>query len=137
MTLSIKGGCVCQHVRYEIAAEPVRMVNCHCRDCQQMTGSAFAPLLVFLAENARLSGEVHYYPVTSARGSKVERGFCPNCGCPIVTRTDARPDRLLVFAASLDDPSLHRPEVNLWMKSAAPWDHVDPQIPAFETYPPS
>jgi hypothetical protein len=27
--------------------------------------------------------------------------------------------------------------VNLWMKSAAPWDHVDPQIPAFETYPPS
>ena len=104
MTLSIKGGCVCQHVRYEIAAEPVRMVNCHCRDCQQMTGSAFAPLLVFLAENARLSGEVRYYPVTSARGSKVERGFCPNCGCPVVTRTDARPDRLFVFAASLDDP---------------------------------
>jgi len=73
MTSSIKGGCVCKQVRYEIAAEPVRMVNCHCRDCQQMTGSAFAPLLVFLAENARLSGEVRYYAVTSTRGSIVQK----------------------------------------------------------------
>jgi hypothetical protein len=127
-----KGGCACKLVRYEIAAEPVRMFNCHCRDCQQATGSAYAPLLVFPPDKVRVKGDLRYFAVTSERGSKVERGFCPNCGNPVLAKIDDRPDKLFVFAASLDDPSLHRPQANVWMRSATPWDHVNPNVSAFE-----
>ena len=36
------GGCVCDAVSYEITAEPIMMLKCHCRDCQQITGGGFA-----------------------------------------------------------------------------------------------
>jgi hypothetical protein len=37
-----------------------------------------------------------------------------------------------VQAASLDDPALYRPSANIWMRSAVPWDHLDPALPRFE-----
>jgi hypothetical protein len=129
-----KGGCACTQVQYEITADPLRMINCHCRDCQRATGSAYAPLLVFPADSVRVKGDLRYFAVTSERGSKVERRFCPNCGNPVLVKIDDRPDKLYVLAASLDDPSLHRPQANGWMRSATPWDHVDPNVPAFETH---
>jgi hypothetical protein len=101
-----KGGCACKEVRYEITADPLRMINCHCRDCQRATGSAYAPLLVFPADSVRVMGDLRYFAVTSERGSKVERGFCPNCDNPVLVKIDDRPDKLYVLAASLDDPSL-------------------------------
>ncbi len=36
------GGCLCRSVRYECSAEPIAMGNCHCHDCQRVTGSGYA-----------------------------------------------------------------------------------------------
>ncbi|HYV89124.1 MAG TPA: aldehyde-activating protein, partial [Candidatus Polarisedimenticolia bacterium] len=44
MSKKITGGCACGAVHYEIGAEPVFMLNCHCRDCQRATGAAYAPV---------------------------------------------------------------------------------------------
>jgi hypothetical protein len=126
----VKGGCACTRVRYECHAEPLRMINCHCRDCQRATGSAYAPILVFPVDSVHVDGDVRYFAVTAESGARVERGFCPNCGNPVLIKIDTKPDKLCVLAASLDDPSLHRPEVNGWMRSAHKWDYVDPDVPA-------
>ena len=45
MSSSLTGGCQCGAVRYECAAEPLFTGNCHCRDCQRSTGSAYVPAL--------------------------------------------------------------------------------------------
>ena len=36
-----EGGCLCGAVRYESAGDPVFSLQCHCRDCQRQTGSAY------------------------------------------------------------------------------------------------
>jgi hypothetical protein len=36
-------------------------------------------------------------------------------------------------AASLDDPSMFSPQMNIWTRSAPPWHHLDPKLPSFET----
>jgi len=36
---------------------------------------------------------------------------------------------------SLDDPGGFRPEADIFVKSAQPWDHMDPAIPKYDTYP--
>ncbi len=42
MKVPFTGGCLCGTIRYKCSAEPIVMGNCHCRDCQGGTGSAFA-----------------------------------------------------------------------------------------------
>ncbi|PYJ25771.1 MAG: aldehyde-activating protein, partial [Verrucomicrobia bacterium] len=46
MNIPFTGGCSCGAIRYECDAEPIMMFKCHCRDCQQGTGSEFAPGLL-------------------------------------------------------------------------------------------
>lgn len=50
MPLPFSGGCFCGRVRYECDAEPRIAFNCHCRDCQYATGSAYAAVLMVPTE---------------------------------------------------------------------------------------
>jgi hypothetical protein len=129
------GRCACGQVTYETDADPLRMVNCHCRDCQRASGSAYAAILAFPRDAVKLAGDVRYFAVTSERGNKMERGFCPQCGSPLMIKAQASPDALYIAAASLDDPSQHKPTVQIWMKSAQSWDHIDDTVPRFSTRP--
>jgi hypothetical protein len=36
----------------------------------------------------------------------------------------------------LDDPSWFKPDADIFMKSAQPWDHDLPDVPKHDTYPP-
>lgn len=129
--MKFRGRCACGKVAYETDADPVVMMNCHCRDCQRASGTAFAALVLFPVDRFQLLGELKYFAVISERGTTLERGFCPNCGNP-VTIKPARPDMIFIQAASLDDPSLYKPTANIWVRSAAPWDHMDAALPRFE-----
>jgi hypothetical protein len=131
-----RGRCACGQVSYEASADPYRMVNCHCRDCQRASGSGYAALCAFHKDNITLTGEVRYYRSISERGMAIERGFCATCGNPMTIRPHAQPNALYIFAASLDDPALHKPTANIWTKSAHPWDHMDPALPRLETTTP-
>ena len=46
MPQKLSGGCACGAIRYEWAADPLIMMNCHCRDCQKASGSAYAAIVV-------------------------------------------------------------------------------------------
>ena len=45
MLVPFSGGCGCGAIRYEFSAEPAMSLNCHCRDCQRGSGTAYASLL--------------------------------------------------------------------------------------------
>ena len=129
---SLTGGCACGQVRYELTAPPARMLNCHCRDCQRASGSAFAAILIVPADGLRLSGELRYHAVTSERNTRIERGPVR----PAAARSpgnSARGPTSCPPGASLDDPSMFRPQMNIWRRSAPPWRHLDPKLPSFET----
>ena len=126
------GGCACGANRYECNALPLRMVNCHCRDCQRASGSAYSASLIMSAVTVRLvSGEFREYEVVAESGNVARREFCGVCGTPLFARSLARPDFLVVKAASLDDPSWFAPEADVWVESAQPWDQMNPAIPKF------
>ena len=42
MTETFEGGCSCGAVRYRLTSRPMFTHCCHCLDCQNQTGSAFA-----------------------------------------------------------------------------------------------
>jgi hypothetical protein len=45
-------------------------------------------------------------------------------------------DLIGLRVTSLDDPSGFRADADIFVMSAQPWDHMDPAIPKYDTYPP-
>jgi hypothetical protein len=56
MKLQQTGGSQCGKLRYEITEAPQLVYTCHCKDCQRLTGSAFAIGIVVPENGFRLSG---------------------------------------------------------------------------------
>src|SRR6266446_8194054 len=87
------GGCACGAIRYESTAEPVLMLHCHCRDCQQSSGGPFSSFVIVPSEAFKLSqGSLRSHDSPSDAGGKTHRSFCPDCGSPIQVMTDSQPD---------------------------------------------
>src|SRR5208282_260385 len=129
------GGCACGAIRYECTAPPLRMVNCHCRDCQRASGSAYSATLIMTAGSVRLlRGACREHSIVAESGNVARREFCGICGTPLFAGSAARPEFLGVKAASLDDPGWFAPEADVWVQSAQPWDHMHPDIPKFPRF---
>jgi hypothetical protein len=111
------------------------MGNCHCRDCQQATGTAFAAAMLVPREAVAITGDVKYYEVTGESGQTISRGFCPNCGSRLFGKR-ASAEFLSIMAGSLDEPSEFRPTMDLYTASAQPWDYMNPDLPKFTKFPP-
>jgi hypothetical protein len=135
MKLPFTGGCMCGEIRYECSAEPIMMGNCHCRDCQRATGTAFAAAILVLRDAVTITGEVKYYDVTGDSGRIVSRGFCPNCGSRLFSKPPI-PELMGIMAGSLDDPSWFQPRMDIYTASAQPWDCMNPDLPKFAKFPP-
>lgn len=128
MAQSLHGGCACGAVRYETGAAPILMLNCHCRHCQQASGTAYAATVVLPGKAVKMTGELRYHRREGNKGF-VERGFCPTCGSPVALKLDRFPDLIAVHAASLDDPAMYRPAMDIFTASAQPWDCMNPDLP--------
>ena len=133
---TIKGGCTCGAIRYELSAEPIMAVACHCRDCQYSTGGGPANVIgMSKAALAITKGAPRAYWSISEKGNRVARHFCAECGTPLFAESAATPDFIGVKIGSLDDPSRFKPAVNIWVKSAQPWTYIDPALMKFEKNP--
>jgi hypothetical protein len=135
MPASFSGGCACGAIRYECTAEPLAMSNCHCRDCQRASGSAFFPGVYVAKANLTIKGNATYYENVADSGQTQRRGFCRECGSPVFVRPLAYPNLVGLWAGSLDDPSWYQPAVDIWTASAQPWDSMSLTVPKIKTGP--
>ena len=126
---SFTGGCACGAVRYTCSGAPKLSLNCHCRDCQRLSGSAYlAAIIVDRTTFHFTQGIPKYYAVTAANGMTKRQGFCAGCGAPVVVMLDGRPHIIAITVGSLDDPGKYRPLADMWVASAQPWDCMDPAV---------
>jgi hypothetical protein len=134
----LTGGCACGAVRYECGADPIAMFNCHCRTCQQVSGSAYVPVVLLPAQAFRLTrGTLRHHLLPSEKGGQHKRGFCGDCGSRLTGGESTEPREWIgVTASSLDEPSQYRPTFDIFVASAQPWDLLDPKLPKHDKYPP-
>ena len=135
--MNLSGQCLCGAVKYECLAEPVLSGNCHCKDCQRASGGAYAPTFFVSATAISIQGEVKYYDNVGGSGKIVSRGFCPNCGSQLFSKSESLPGLIGVRAGSLDDASQYHPHVDIFVSRAAPWDYIPPGAAAFPEMPPN
>ncbi|MFS8183178.1 GFA family protein [Pseudovibrio denitrificans] len=122
MTEQLTGGCACGEVRYEADGEIEFSFNCHCRKCQQATGTGHSSAFAVATNQVQFQGEIREYKASSDNGAATYSGFCPTCGSPLTSRTERFPDRIYIHAATLDDPSRFSPAFTVFEEAAQPWD---------------
>lgn len=136
MNVPFTGGCACGAIRYRCMGAPRYMGNCHCRDCQQVTGSAYFPcVLVKESEFTVERDEPSWFERPADKGHPMHRGFRPGCGSPLFLVNGANTAHRAVYAGSLDDPSWYRPSREIDVASAQPWCPMHPDIPHDEGMP--
>lgn len=122
------GRCLCGEIIYSVDTEPLFTGNCHCKDCQRSSGSAFVPALVFLEKRVSIIGQAKYFESSSDSGSIHTRGFCSNCGSQLFAKFSTMPSMLGIKAGTLDHSSHYVPKLDFYVASAAPWDFMNPEL---------
>jgi hypothetical protein len=137
ITTPFSGGCACGAIRYEATAQPLLMLHCHCRDCQRSSGGPSSSFVIVPKEAFGITqGSMRFHDSSSEAGGHTHRGFCGDCGSPILARNDFNPDIIAIRTASLDDPSWFTPQMDIWTSDAHPWDQMNSALPKFDKYPP-
>lgn len=133
MKIPFSGGCACGAIRYECTAEPIAMFKCHCRDCQRVSGGAYSPVVLVSSSAFKVTqGELRYHFTDSQRGGRHKRGYCVDCGSRL---TGSPSDKIGILAGSLDDPTVFRPSMDIFICDVQPWDRMDPDSLKHDDYP--
>ncbi|MGB3625652.1 MAG: GFA family protein [Henriciella sp.] len=133
------GGCACGKVRYRLTTEPMITHCCHCRRCQQETGSAFVINGVIEMSAINHLGEAPETigtPTDSGQPQLIDR--CPNCHVAVWSQyTMGRGRGVFVRLGTLDAPDAIAPDVHIYTKSRLPWVTLTDDKPQFEEFYPS
>ncbi|MDZ7629179.1 MAG: GFA family protein [Parvularculaceae bacterium] len=127
VSLPLAGGCACGALRYELTAPPLMIYNCHCANCQKITGSAFTvAATVFESALSFTKGAPKRTSWTADSGNERFGLFCGDCGSRIAngqTGKDGAPSvgMLSLRAGTFDDTSWVEPVGDIWTKSAQGW----------------
>tara|TARA_B100001115_G_scaffold157623_1_gene130221 strand:+ start:63 stop:482 length:420 start_codon:yes stop_codon:yes gene_type:complete len=130
------GGCLCGNIKYEFKRKDVVSAgHCHCKDCQRITGSGKATIVFIRTNDLKINEDYKVFSVTGYDGTNVHRGFCPNCGSPIISFVTEQPNLRFIKAGSLDNSDWLKIESSFWSVSSCKWDPVNESLPSYPRNP--
>jgi len=130
------GGCLCGNIRYEFKRKDVVSAgHCHCKDCQRITGSGKATIVFIRTNDLKINEDYKVFSVTGYDGTNVHRGFCPNCGSPIISFVTEQPNLRFIKAGSLDNSDWLKIESSFWSVSSCKWDPINESLPSYPRNP--
>ena len=107
--MNLKGGCYCGEIRYEINGELQTSFQCHCRECQYITGGNPNVVVVFAQNDFRyILGSIQTFARDDLE-TPVLRHFCSKCGTGIGSQSPSRPNSMIVKVGTLDGQSFFEP----------------------------
>lgn len=122
VTLPQTGGCHCGALRYELAAPPLMIYNCHCTNCQKITGSAFTVAATIPEAAFRFTKGAPKTVEWKSDAGNIRFGyFCADCGTRIAHGQIPSIGMLSLRAGTFDDTSWVEPVGDIWTRSAQKW----------------
>ena len=125
----MEGGCLCGAVRFRTDGAPTRVKVCHCRMCRKASGAPMMAWATFPRDR------VTFFPATPKlrrSSERAQRGFCADCGSPLVWQ---QPDgtSLDLAVGAFDDPDALAPSEHIWTESRVRWLNLTDQLPRYRT----
>ena len=134
--MKIEGGCYCGQVRYSFEGDPAMAMQCHCRECQYITGGNPNTFVIVPEDGfSYTQGEPASFTRTDIENA-VTRFFCPNCGTAIGTKSPRAAGSMVLKVGTMDDPTLFGgPDIAIFTCDKQPFHHIADGLPSFETVP--
>ncbi len=133
--MKLTGGCYCKGIRYSYEGDIKASLQCHCRECQYITGGHPNAIVIFDLEGFNYEkGTPSSFKRTDLE-RPVTRFFCPTCGTAIGTQTPMRPGAMVVKVGTLDDPSVYKPQIAIFTVDKQAFHHIPDDVKAFERRP--
>ncbi|HKE11518.1 MAG TPA: GFA family protein [Myxococcota bacterium] len=134
--MKLEGGCYCGALRYSAEGDPLFKGQCHCRECQYISGGH--PNAVIAMPAARFS-----YTKSSPKqfrrsdlSNPVTREFCADCGTHILAKSPSLPGAVILKVGTLDDPGVYGgPQMVIFTIDKQSFHHVPQGVPVFERTP--
>lgn len=128
----LKGGCYCGKTRYSCEGEAVMKAQCHCRECQYISGGGPNYFMIMPLDGfSYTSGEVSQFTRDDIENART-RDFCPNCGTHILTRLPGRP-LVVLKVGTLDNPADYPgPDSAIFTIDKQHFHEIPEDLPAFE-----
>lgn len=134
--MKLDGGCYCGALRYSFEGDAIYQGQCHCRECQYITGGH--PNAVFGLPAAAFQytkGEPQKF-TRADLPAPVTREFCGTCGTHICGRPQQAPI-VNLKVGTLDDPSIFGTvQFAIYVKDKQPFHHLPDGAMSFEAAPP-
>jgi len=134
-SMKLTGRCYCGDIQYEFEGEAQGALQCHCRECQYITGGNPNVIMVLPESGFKFTRGA---PASFARSDlerPVTRYFCAHCGTGMGTRSPARPGSFILKVGTLDDPGPHAPGLHVFTRSRIDWVEIPSGVPQFAESP--
>ena len=133
--MKLKGRCYCGKIKYEINGDIQASFQCHCRECQYITGGQPNTAMVFSEKDFSFSEGKPSIFSRSDLENPVSRYFCGNCGTAIGTVTPARPGSFVIKVGTLDTPEVFDPKVAIFTCDKQKFHHIPENLKSFDKRP--
>ena len=125
-----EGGCECGAIRYRMTDDPMFVNCCHCRQCQKMTGSAFAINGMIEAERLEI---LHGGDELSKEGGQ---GRCTKCNTLLWASHRLFGDNVkFVRLGTLDEAERIKPDAHFFTRTKHSWVTIPDGVPTFDALP--
>jgi hypothetical protein len=132
--MKLEGGCYCGAVRYEAEGQPLMKAQCHCRECQYITGGSPNMFMAIAPDGFKYTKGAPKQFARKDLEKPVTREFCAECGTHMVTRPQ-RPV-VIIKIGTLDDPALYGgPQAAIFTIDKQPFHQIPEGLPTFERRP--
>ena len=133
--MNIEGGCYCGEIRYESKGDVEASIQCHCRECQYITGGNPNVLMIMPLDGFKfVSGKPKEFKRSDVKKA-VTRIFCSICGTAIGTRSPMRPESIILKVGTFDDPSIFEPKIAIFTIDKQKFHHIDDNLKRFDKRP--
>ena len=131
----VTGGCYCGEIRYEINGSQEAAFQCHCRECQYLTGGNANIVVVFAESDFRYTKGLASSFARSDLENPVTRHFCGACGTGIGSRSPSRPNSMIVKVGTLDNPGEYQAQAAIFTCDRQAYHYIPNNIPSFDKRP--
>lgn len=134
MSKKLKGKCLCGNIKFTVSDRFKAFYQCHCKQCQQLTGSAFASNIFTDPDNIEWNSGQSNIATYEHPSRDFSKSFCNICGSAVPFLNKSKTS-LIIPAGSLDEPPNIQPQANIFTSEKACWLKQGLQAENFTGFP--